>query len=127
MEYYNQKRKNPFLSASLFMGILSILSICTGFLSLPLGCLGILFAVLAYRKGQKLDLSAILGIGSSIIGIIISIFIIISSLSMIPSLMRSPSYRNQLNDMSQRMYGQSFDSIMKNVYGVDLDKLFGVE
>ena len=85
MDYYNQKRKNPFLTASLFMGILSILSICTGFLSLPLGCLGILFAVLAYRKGQKLDLSAIMGIGSSIVGIVISIFIIISSLSMIPS------------------------------------------
>ena len=47
-------RRNPFTVASLVLGICSLASICTAILPLPLGALGILFAILSYRKGRQM-------------------------------------------------------------------------
>ena len=47
-------RPEGFAIASLICGILSNICCCTGILSLPVGALGILFAVLTKRKGKSI-------------------------------------------------------------------------
>ena len=55
--YYNQPTHRPygqaFSVASAVCGLLSMTTSCTIVLSLPLGALGILFAVLAHRAKKK--------------------------------------------------------------------------
>ena len=63
--YYNQPTHEPyglrFSYASCALGLLSISLGCCG-LSLPLGALGMVFALLVYRKGQRLNNTARLGL-----------------------------------------------------------------
>ena len=64
--YYNQPTHRPygqsFSIASAVCGLLSMTTSCTIVLSLPLGALGILFAVLAYRAKKKINNTCVTGI-----------------------------------------------------------------
>ena len=104
----NTPRRNPFTVASLVLGICSMASICTAILPLPLGALGILFAVLAYRKGRQMDTMAMVGIATSCVGLAVSVFFYGVALSMMPAMMRDPDYRDMLNRYSENMYGILF-------------------
>ena len=119
--YYQQPVREPrgqgFTMASLTCGILSVTLCCTGVLSLPLGALGILFAVLVYRKGQQLNTPCILGIISSCLGIGIGIFLTVYSFVMLPALMKNEAFRNQINTMSEQLYGMDFEELMEEFYG----------
>lgn len=127
MDYQSSQKQNPFVVATLITGLLSLLSICTGILPLPLGALGVLFAVLSRRKGQRLETSAFVGVISSVMGMALSIVIIIMSFAALPSMLKSPEYREQLNSVSEAMYGMSFDDMIEEGYGIDLDELLGTE
>lgn len=120
-------RRNPFTIASLVLGICSMASICTAILPLPLGALGILFAVLAYRKGRQMDTMAMVGIATSCVGLAVSVFFYGVVLSMMPAMMRDPDYRDMLNRYSENMYGESYDDLFERAYGIDLDELFPTE
>lgn len=117
-------RRNPFAVASLILGICSLVSVCTAILPLPLGALGILFAILAYRKGRRMDAMTVTGIATSCVGLAFSVLIYGMVFAMIPSMMRDPEYRDMLNRYSESMYGQSYDELFEKAYGIDLDKLF---
>lgn len=127
MEYQSTQKSSPFVTASLIMGILAIVTILTGILPLFFGSLSILFAVLSHRKGTHLQTPAFIGVIISTIGMAFSIVIIALVITMLPAMLRDSSYREQLNSMSESMYGMSFDEVMEESYGIDLDELLGIE
>lgn len=121
--HINPSRRNPFSKASLIMGVLALLTIATGVLPLFFGALGVLFAVLSHRKSKPLDTSALLGVVTSAIGLSIAIVMFVITIMMLPTLLRDPEYREQLNTFSESMYGATFDEFLEEGYGIDLDKL----
>ena len=124
MEYQVRQKKSAFSNASMLLGIFALLSLATIFLPLPLAALGILFASLAHKKGQKRELSCLVGLISSIAALIISVFTIIASLAMLPTMLKSPEYREQLDMISEQLYGENFDDMIETLYGIDIDDLF---
>ena len=116
MDYQTQNIKNPFIAPCMLMGILSLLSFCTIVFPMIFGSLGILFGILAYRKGQKTGSDLKFGIISSAIGLIISFFLLIATLFLSFRMMDDPQYREYLNQVSEEMYGQSFDEMLEEIY-----------
>ena len=127
MDYQNTKKQNPFVTPSLILGVLAFATIMTGVLPLLFGGLSILFAVLSHRRGKRLETPAFIGVIGSTIGIAFSTVLIILAVSMMPTLFRNPEYRDYLNNMSESMYGITFDEVMEEGYGVDLDEVLGIE
>lgn len=119
--YYNQPIHRPhgqgFTMASVTCGILSITTCCTGILPLPLGALGILFAVLVYRKGRQINSACVMGITTSCIGIAIGLMITIYSFAMLPTLLKNEAFRSQFDTLTQQMYGMDFEEFLKEYYG----------
>ena len=124
MDYENQPKKNSFARASMFLGIAALFSMATIFFPIPLAALGILFACLSHKKGLKRELSALVGLISSVVALIISTFTIIASVAMLPTMIKDPQYRNQLDAVAEQLYGDSFDNMMEELYGIDIDDLF---
>lgn len=123
--YYNQPTHRPygqgFIIASMVCGVLSMTACCTGVLSLPLGSLGILFALLTYRKGKKVNGSAMTGIVLSAMGIITGVSMLIYSFYTLPDMLQDPIFRNQADTMTERIYGMDFAEFMQEYYGYDID------
>ena len=124
MEYQVRQKKNAFSTASLLLGIFALLSLTTIILPLPLAALGILFASLAHKKGQKREVPCLIGLITSIAAMAISIFTLAASLAMIPTMLKTPEYRQQLDMISKQIYGEEFDDMIENLYGIDIDDLF---
>jgi hypothetical protein len=119
--YYNQPTHTPydqgFSIASLVMGILSVTLGCCG-LSLPFGALGILFALLCYRKGKRLrNSNARFGLYLSIFGCVYGIGVIIYSLVQLPTMLNDPTYASQLNQIYQSLFGMDFQEFIQSFYG----------
>lgn len=127
MDYQNTRKQNPFVTASLIMGVLALVTIMTGVLPLLFGGLSILFAVLAHRRGKRMETPAFIGVIASSLAMTFSVVVLTVALSMLPTLLRTPEYREYLNNMSESMYGITFDEVMEEGYGIDLDKLLGIE
>lgn len=123
--YYNQPTHRPygqgFIIASMICGVLSVTACCTGILSLPLGALGILFALLTYRKGKKLNGTALTGMVLSAMGIITGISMTIYSFYTLPEMMQDPFFRSQVDSLTEQMYGMDFAEFMKEFYGYEID------
>lgn len=119
--YYNQPTHRPygqaFSVASAICGLLSVTTCCTVILSLPLGALGILFACLAHRKGKRMSSTCVTGLTLSIIGLGSAVLLMIYSLFMLPVFMKNESFLNQLNSITEQMYGIPFSELMEQYYG----------
>ena len=120
--YYNQPTHRPygqaFSIASLVLGLLSVTIGCCG-ISLPLGALGILFALLVRRKGKQMESTARAGFILSIIGFIIGIFLTIYAVASIPLLMQNDAYREWFNTYFH--VGTELDEYLEyiqNYYGI---------
>ena len=71
---YNPDRgKKAFDTASLVMGIISMVLLCTGVLSIPAGALGILFNTLGKKPGTERSGTSKAGLALSIIGMTMGI------------------------------------------------------
>ncbi len=118
--YYNQPTHTPydqgFSIASLVMGILSVSLGCCG-MSLPFGALGILFALLCYRKGKRLNGNARFGLYLSIFGCVYGAGVMIYSLLQLPAMLKDPTYVNQLNQLYQSLFGMDFEEFIQSFYG----------
>ena len=123
--YYNQPTHRPygqgFIIASMICGILSVTACCTGILSLPLGALGIFFALLTYRRGKKMNGTALTGIVFSVMGIITGVSMLIYSFYTLPDMMRDPVFRSQIDAVTEQMYGMDFAEFVKEYYGYEFD------
>lgn len=112
---YNQNtpdnKPNPFSIASMICGITSIVLCCTGVLSLPLGALGILFAILTKRLGKPLPFHSITGVTTSCIGILLGLIMLIYTLFLIST---DPEYQK----LFQNTYEYYYD-----YYGYDLQDM----
>ncbi len=116
---------NSFRIASMIFGILALLSICTAILPLPFGAAAILFAVLGHRRGKQLDAMSLTGVLTGAAGMAISIMLFAMTFMMLPTMLKDEAYREQLNTMSESMYGITFDEMLEEGYGIDLDELLG--
>ena len=110
----------PMVTASLVMGILSIVLMCCG-LSYVFGALGIIFALLS-RKDGPMDSQAKIGIGlsiaGSVIGIVIVAFAVTSNLSYYTDFMRQ--YQNFIYEHDDSGYFD-FDDYDFDLDDYDLD------
>lgn len=123
--YYNQPTHRPygqaFSVAAAVCGLLSVTTCCTVILSLPLGALGILFACLAHRKGKRMSSACVTGLTLSIIGLASAALIMVYSLVMLPVLMKNETFRNQIDSMTEQIYGINFSDFMEQYYGYSFD------
>ena len=123
--YYNQPTHRPygqlFSIASTVCGALSLATCCTILLSLPLAALGLLFGMLAHRKGRKMSSACITGITFSSVGLAGAVLIMVYSLVMLPVFMRNETFRNQINTMSEQIYGIDFTDFMEQYYGYSFE------
>lgn len=121
-DYYNQPTHKPydsgFATASMVFGILSITLGCCIF-SFPLGALGILFALLCYRRGKKLDPNCKLGLILSIVGIAAQVFF---TVYVIYAMFSSPQFMDQLNQTTQSLYGMDFSEMLQYYYGQSIQQ-----
>ena len=126
MDYYQNQQQNNEMNgnspmpdprfralsiASMACGICSLVLCCTGLLSIPAGALGILFALLTRKKGQRMNSMCVAGIWLSCVGLALGIFITVSS---IVTVFTDPSYLNMLDQMYQQMYGVSLDEFWQS-------------
>lgn len=117
--YYNQPTHPPynqgFTIASLVFGILSATLGCCFYLSIPLGALAILFAVLCRRKSKPWNDNCragfVLGIAGCVFGFITMFYI----------LSQNPlqSRQNQFNQTEQNFFTPDLQEILQNSSGLN--------
>lgn len=113
-------KTNPFSIASLICGILSIVVCCCGFLSVPLGALSILFALLARRREQRMDGMSITGIVTSVVGMIGGIvFLLVLNFSDSFMGISDPTYQEELYESMEELYGEEMADYIFEFYGID--------
>lgn len=124
--YYNQPVHKPygqgFSMASFILGVLSVTIGCCG-ISLPLGALGIFFALLVYRKGKKLNSTAKSGLVLSSIGVILGILLIIYSVLTLPSLMNQ--LREQIDQAQSGSVPDAYTEFLNRYYEI-LSEYYGI-
>lgn len=106
------ERLNPFSIASFVCGITSVTLCCTGVLSLPLGGLGILFAILTKRMGKAMPSMSITGLILSCVGIFLGILICIYTFLADPELWDTleDSYENYYDNFYEYNFEHLNDS-----------------
>ena len=124
MEREIQPKKNSSARASMFLGVAALFSMATIFFPIPLAALSILFACLSHRKGLKRELPALVGLISSAVALVISTVMIITSVAMLPTMLKDPQQRKQLDAITEQLYGNTFEDMMEDLYGIDIDNLF---
>ncbi len=122
--YYNQPTHKPydqaFSIASLVLGLLSLTLGCCG-ISIPLGSLGILFAMLSYRKGKPMNSNSRFGLYTSVFGCVYGIVMIVYTLFVqLPVMLQDPAYVNQMNQLYQMLFGMDFEEFIQLYYGTGL-------
>lgn len=134
---YRTEQKNTFATVAMILGIVSLCSLVTIYLALPIGALAILFVILSKRRGNKMAVQAVIGLSTSLTSVIISGFILLTSLLFFFQLM-DPKNRDSANSLFQSTYGMDFDEYMQGYleqieqsYGADVSdsigQLFGIE
>ena len=103
-------------SVSLVMGLISIPLCFFLYTGIILGGLAIVFAILSKGTTQKLLAQAKKGIIYGTLGIVLGYSIIAYNLH---AVMTNPTYRQELNRVSEQMNGVSFDDMLKEL-GIDL-------
>ena len=119
---YQPEPKNRFAIVAMVLGLCSLLSLCTFFLPLPLGALGIVFVILSKRQGKKMSGTAITGLFTSLVGIGISLVLIIVAITTAFTMLK-PENRGALNQQFEQIYGMDFDEYMERIYGEDFDDM----
>lgn len=71
---------NSFSTAAMILGIVSLVSSCCLYISIPVGAVGIILALLSKGSSSKMDSRSKTGLGISIAGICISFVMIIAVL-----------------------------------------------
>ena len=103
-------------SVALVMGLISIPLCFFLYTGIILGGLAIVFALLSKGTSEKLLAQAKKGIIYGTLGIVLGYSIIAYNLH---AVMTNPTYRQELNRVSEQMNGVSFDDMLKEL-GIDL-------
>ena len=103
-QYLQYNQTNTFAAASMFCGTLSILTCCTGVLTIPAGALGIIFAILSKRLNAPMHPASKAGIRLSCIGIVLGIITLSYTIYMIQT---DPEYQKLYFEILQQ-YSQYY-------------------
>lgn len=115
--YPVRQKTSGFSIASLTLGIASIVTCCFGVLSIPLGALSILFAILSRRKNSGMPGMSIAGICTSIFGMLLGGFLLFYVMQGI----YNPNFREKyLDPLYENAYGMDFEEFMER-YGYPID------
>lgn len=98
---------------SMILGISTLVACCLGYLSIPLGALGILFAILSRRKGQPMNHSSKTGMTLSIIGMLIGIIML--ALSIFYTI-TDPNFWEETNEIYKE-----YEEMYEELYGIELE------
>ena len=122
---YNYNRAHNPLDSHVNMATVSLV---TGLIAIPLcfvmnigialGGVAIVLAILSRGSQKKLLPQAKRGIIYGTIGIVLGYVVFVSSLH---TVLTDPSYRKQLNQMSEQMNGQTFDELLQEL-GIDIEQ-----
>lgn len=119
--YYNQPTHRPygqaFALASLVCGLLSVTIGFCG-IALPLGALGIIFAVLVRRKGKKTNSTAQTGLILSSIGTVLGALILVLYLMLMPLMLKQQLSNDEARQQMKFMY----DSLWKDRFDMEFDE-----
>lgn len=125
MDYNNQDNYRPpqfypnpgttFATVSMILGVGSVFTLLTVYLSVILGSLAIIFAVLSSGAGKKFLATAKVGIGSAIGSMAVAIMLISSAFGFFLS-----SSRENLIQ-----FGQQMDQIVEKQIGASPEELIG--
>lgn len=111
MNYRYDTLENRFTSASMALGVFSILTSFTGVLPAVLGGLGVLLVVIGHRRNQQKTPAEILGFLSSFTGLAIGMYLTITTVvTIIIPYYTDPDAFAKVNEMYK-------------AYGVDLGEL----
>lgn len=132
--YYNQGNvppKNNFANASLILGICSLVLLCTGIFSIPLGALGILFAVLSRRAGKMnpgAKTGCILSLAGLLSGLFITLFAYFSFIftTIYDYMEKNPDNYDSnaiMDELLENLYGTDYKNFLENTYGIDYESL----
>ncbi len=104
------RQTNQFATAALVMGVITVITaiMCTVFLPFLFAGLALIFAVLSKGKDSSMNTNARTGIVTSFIGLALNIVIIAGSFYLVFTV---PEYKDQLNQVYEQLYGESFDSV----------------
>lgn len=90
---------------SMTLGIFAVTTCCLGYLSIPIGALGILFAMLSRRYGQPMPASCKTGLMLSVAGLVIGCILMILH---IYTTITNPTfweYMQEVMEMYEEVYG----------------------
>lgn len=109
-----QPEPNLFIKMAGSLGVVAIVSavFCTVYLPIVLGGLSIILALLSKGDLPTMHKKAKRGVILSIIAIVLNCGIIASSFYLV---FTSSEYREQLNIMSEELYGQTFDESLEQI------------
>lgn len=117
----NSDKLSSLSIASMTLGILSAIPCCMGTLSIPFGALGILFAVLTRRKGQRMHSLSFMGLWLSCVGLFWGIFVLVQSFIQLPQMLNDPAAMSEVNALYQMIYGMNFEEFLNTYYGIQLN------
>lgn len=119
MSYEQQPKKEGIgvlAIVSLVMGILSLVCCCVG-VGIPFGIAGIILSIIAI-SGQKGKGVAIGGLVTSIIGTVFSLIVIIYFVFAYSTVMKNPDFKDLMEDIQSGVYENNGDS-NSNPFGDD--------
>lgn len=103
-----------FVTASLILGILTVMTavMMTVYIPFILGGISIILAILSKGKLPRLPKMAQKGIIISIAGIILNIVIVVGSFY---TVFHNPQARAEFDTMFEQVYGESFDEMVQDI------------
>lgn len=115
----SSERLNPFSIASLICGIMSVVLCCTGVLSLPLGGLGVLFAILTKRLGKEMSPVSVSGLSLSCLGMFLGLLVCAYTFYMI---MTDPELRDAFKDSYEQYYDEIYEYNFEHLLQTSIEK-----
>ncbi len=101
-------------TVAMVAGLLSVPFCFFGYIGIVLGGIAIVMAILSKGTAAKFLPQAKKGIAYGALGVIIGYAVVISSIHM---LLTNPEMRQQMNQISQHLYGVSFDETLEELTG----------
>ena len=97
---------------------------------LILAPIAVVLAVLSKGAGRTFSPAARRAVIFAAVGIGVNLLITVFTFRSALQLMKEPAYREQLNHMTENMYGYTYDELIENLdaaYGLHLSDLFAAE
>lgn len=112
--YGVSRSETGFGLASAIVGLFSVITCCTGVTCIPLGALGILFALLSRKEDRRFPSSAFVGLIASVLGLCIGGCLILYCSFRI--LFDSDFRSNYVDPLYKQLYGIDFEEFLQQYF-----------